>query len=114
MPSEIRVRNRVSVLSLFPYRPGKFSLFPLPSKVFQGPIQLQPALLVFASLWEMFSAVNVSSVAFCDLCNTPQLLSRAGRLDLACHLVAREMREMHGVPPTRMVRSAHVRVPQLT
>jgi len=49
--------------------------------------------------------VRPSSVTFSILV---KLLSRTGRLDLAFHLVAVEMREMHGVTPTRMVWSCLV------
>merc|ERR1740138_1488651 len=49
--------------------------------------------------------VRPSSVTFSILV---KLLSRSGRLDLALHLVSREMREMHGVAPTRMVWSCLV------
>eukprot|EP00930_Biecheleria_cincta_P057928 TRINITY_DN4378_c0_g1_i2.p1 TRINITY_DN4378_c0_g1~~TRINITY_DN4378_c0_g1_i2.p1 ORF type:complete len:1205 (-),score=291.14 TRINITY_DN4378_c0_g1_i2:58-3672(-) len=49
--------------------------------------------------------VRPSAVTFSILV---KLLSRAGRLDLGIQLVAREMREVHGVAPTRMVWSCLV------
>eukprot|EP00405_Crypthecodinium_cohnii_P022103 CAMPEP_0206484484 /NCGR_PEP_ID=MMETSP0324_2-20121206/40004_1 /ASSEMBLY_ACC=CAM_ASM_000836 /TAXON_ID=2866 /ORGANISM="Crypthecodinium cohnii, Strain Seligo" /LENGTH=1133 /DNA_ID=CAMNT_0053962645 /DNA_START=10 /DNA_END=3411 /DNA_ORIENTATION=+ len=55
-----------------------------------------------AHLFEEMRAKGVkpSPVTFSILV---KLFSRAGRLDLACQLVAHEMREIHGVQPTRMV-----------
>ena len=64
---------------------------------------LQLGLRLFTEMRQR--CVRPSSVTFSILV---KLLSRAGRLDLACHLVSREMREMHGVAPTRMVWSCLV------
>jgi len=64
---------------------------------------LQLGLRLFSGMRQQ--GVRPSSVTFSILV---KLLARAGRLDLACQLVAYEMREMHGVAPTRMVWSCLV------
>jgi len=64
---------------------------------------MQLGLQLFAEMRQQ--GVQPSSVTFSILV---KLFAGAGRLDLASNLVAREMRELHGVAPTRMVWSCLV------